>query len=121
MILYQILYAGICILFAWFNKEWIAKDKRIKHGWNGLLHLLFAGVGFWLFDWTAIFIILCNGRVVFDMALNRFRGLEFDYVTKSPKSIIDKIERKIFGDDGASPKIVYAFISIGLNVIYFIP
>lgn len=120
MIIYQILYAAICIMFAYLNTGWIKDGKKIEHAWNGLLHIVFAAAAYWAFDWEAIIISLLNGRVVFDLALNKFRGLELDYVSKSPKSIIDRIERKIFGDDGVLPKIVYVFISIVFNVIYFI-
>jgi hypothetical protein len=52
--------------------------------------------------------------------LNKFRGLEFDYVPIKPKSIVDKLERKIFDEDGVAPKIVYAFFALGLNLIHFL-
>lgn len=120
MILYQILYMLICIPFAYLNKEWIDKGKKILHGYNGLLHLIAASVGWWAWSWEVFIVVLLDARIVFDITLNKFRGLEFDYVPLKPKSIVDKIEQKIFGDDGVTPKIVYAFFTLGLNVIYFL-
>ncbi|HRP30428.1 MAG TPA: hypothetical protein PKV73_00985 [Agriterribacter sp.] len=120
MLIYQILYAAFCIWFAYQNKKWIAKDKKILHGWNGLIHIAAALVAWWLFNWCMFIIILCEARIVFDVSLNKFRGLEFDYVPIKPKSIVDRMERKIFGEDGVSPKIVYAFFALGFNVIYFV-
>jgi hypothetical protein len=120
MLLYQILYAVICVAFAYLNKRWIDQDKKILHGLNGLLHIVAAVVAWWLFDWMVFVIILCEARIVFDISLNKFRGLEFDYVPIKPKSIVDKLERKIFDEDGVSPKIVYAFFALGLNLIHFL-
>lgn len=110
----------ICVLFAYINKGWIDKGRKVLHAYNGLLHLVAAGVAYWAWSWELSLIVLFEARIVFDIALNKMRGLEFDYVTPDPKSIIDKVEQKIFGDDGVTPKIVYAFFALGLNVIYFI-
>ncbi len=119
MIIYQLLYTLSCVPFAWLNARWIEKGKRILHAWNGLLHLVAAGVGWWLYSWEVALIILCNARVVFDTSLNLFRGLPWDYVPLNPKSITDKVERFLFGSNYWVPKLIYALTSIGLNILYY--
>ncbi len=119
MILLQIIYTLSCIPFAYLNKVWIDKGNRILHGWNGLLHLTVAACGWIFFGWEVFFIILCNARIVFDLSLNYFRKLPLDYVSKSPKSLVDRFEKWIFKEDGWSPKLVYLVASIILNILYF--
>jgi hypothetical protein len=120
VIIYELIYVLFCIPFAFLNKEWIDKDKKILHGWNGLLHIATAGIAWYLYGWIGFIVILCNTNVVFNIALNFFRGKPFDYVPIKPKSIIDKVERKIFGDDGILPKIIYGLTSIALNILYYV-
>lgn len=106
--LYAILgYGAFCIGFAALNAYWIRKDKRILHGLNGLAHALIIGFCGYTIDWFIVIPMLFQGRLMFDVALNLFRGKEFDYVPENPKSIIDKIEKKVFGEDGVFPKVIY--------------
>ncbi len=115
--IYPLLYIPFCILFAWLNAILIKNGKRIYHALNGLLHLGVAvAIGYftkWQYGLATLFI----ARLVFDTALNLFRGLPIDYVSSNPKSIVDKIEKKIFGKDGFTPKIIYIVIIAGLFVM----
>jgi hypothetical protein len=113
----EIIYGLWCVLFAYINAQWIKDGKRIQHGWNGALHLLIAGIAFVLFGWAAGLILLLNTRVIFDTTLNYFRGLPLGYVSLKPKSIIDKLEKFVFGTDGITPKIIYVVISVVLHII----
>ena len=101
-----LLYIIPCIFLAWLNAKWIYEGKKIKHFWNGLIHVTVAGV-FILYHWWHFFTILLIARLYFDIALNFFRGLPLDYVSPAPKSIVDKLEKKIFKNDGITPKILY--------------
>lgn len=112
--IYLILYALICTQLAWLNSYLIKKGRRIYHALNGLLHLVAAAVGWYYFSWQIGVAILPLTRIVFDVSLNLFRELPFDYVSPSPKSIIDKLEKKIFKKNGIVPKLIYLAIVIAL-------
>lgn len=117
MIWYQITYGIFCILFALLNAKLIEGGKRIYHGLNGLLHLGVAIAGFYFFNWQTGLACLFIARVVFDWSLSLFRGLPLGYVSLNPKSIVDQVEKKVFGLNGISPKILYIIIIIILNFI----
>lgn len=115
--IYQILYALFCILFAWINRNMINNGKKIRHGVNGLIHLCIAAfIAYKTNIWSGV-ASLFLARVVFDWSLNLFRFGQIDYVPLNPKSIIDKIEKRLFGLDGVTPKLVYLFIWVVLNNI----
>jgi|SRR3990167_788485 len=120
MILFEIVYIVFCIALASVNAIYIKDGKRIYHGINGALHLIAAAGCGYLFGWWTSAVILCNTRAVFDTLLNLFRGLPFDYVPSKPKSVIDKIEKCIFGNNGILPKVIYTTISITLNIVYYV-
>lgn len=115
--IYLIAYALFCIAFARLNWYWIeVKDYKIKHFWNGLIHLAAAAAGWYFFSWQIGVSILFVARLVFDTALNLFRGKAIDYISPSPKSIVDKIEKKVFNNDGIMPKLTYFAIIVLLNI-----
>lgn len=119
MIIYQLLSAVFYVFFASLNAQWIADGLRVKHAINGLAFITIAVIAALVFHPICFFIILLNTRVVFDTALNLFRGVGLDYVSPDPKSIVDKIEKKLFQNSGLIPKILYLFLSIVLNHLYF--
>ncbi len=107
-----LLYGLFCIWFAWLNAKWIKAEKRIYHGWNGLLHLAAAGLIFYFFGWKYGVATLFVTRLIFDTSLNLFRDLPIDYVPVAPKSIVDKVEKFIFKSNGLLPKILYLLIIV---------
>jgi hypothetical protein len=115
-IIYQILNGLICGAMACLDAEKISEGKKVNHFLNGFIHLAVALVAVYIFDWKIGLAILFQSRVIFDVSLNLFRGLGIDYVSLNPASLVDRFEKKIFGTDGITPKIVYLFISIILNV-----
>jgi hypothetical protein len=116
MLVYQICYALFCVGFAYFNAVWIKKGKRIYHFWNGVLHLAFAVAGLLFFNWQTGLCMPFIGRLFFDIALNHFRGLPLDYIAAKPKSIADKVEKKIFGKEFILPRLIYISIVFLLNI-----
>lgn len=113
-------YIIFCIALACYNNKRIKQDKKILHGLNALYHAIY-WVAFYLLvksPWLTLSLPFL-GRLFFDSALNTMRGLPLDYVAKNPKSIIDKIEKKIFGYDGFTPKFVYLIIAITLIIIHY--
>jgi hypothetical protein len=123
-VLIQGLYAPVLIGIAKLNAISIknGKYKNIKHGWQGALHIALAIACALTFVWYTAFIILCEARVVFNTALNGFRGLPIDYVTseKRPASILDRIEKRVFGMNGWLPLLIYFISWVGINLIYYL-
>lgn len=114
--IYLLSYAVFCIAFAWLNAVLIKANKRIYHGLNALLHIAAAVAGWYFWGWVIGVSILFVARLVFDTALNLFRGLPIEYVPRSPKSIVDKIEKKVFRGDGIMPKLTYLAAIVLLNI-----
>lgn len=81
---------------------------------NGLLHIAAAVAGWYYFNWQIGVAILFVARIFFDVSLNLFRGKAIGYIPIKPKSIVDKVEKKLFKQDGITPKIVYIIIIICL-------
>jgi hypothetical protein len=112
----MIYYAVFCILLAFVNYRVIKKGLRVYHALNGLCHAIAFFLLWHFVDIQTALAGLFMARVVFDVCLNKFRGLPIDYVPQKPKSIIDQLEKKIF-KEGISPKIIYVFIMVCLLTI----
>lgn len=129
-----LLYGVFCIGFAWLNARWIKQNKHIYHGLNGAAHLtIIIGCGVFLSPLLA-FAMLFEARLVFDTALNLFRGYPLGYVPGKPKSIADKVEKVVFEPlfrllwkryrmsyafiVGILPKLIYAILFTTLLIIY---
>jgi hypothetical protein len=114
--IYELIYLFICTALAYINYRVIIADKRVYHALNGLVHIA---------CWVAVYLITKNfvlvailpfiARLFFDVMLNLMRGLPINYVPKNPKSIADKVEKKVFGMDGLTPKAIYFIIIVVLN------
>lgn len=115
--MFHILYGLFCVGFAYANHGWIKIDLRIRHFVNGILHGAVAVWCYLTFGWASAVSALLIARICFDFALNLFRGLPLDYVPKNPKSIADKLEKWVFGNDGLTPKIIYLFLFIVINFL----
>lgn len=119
MIIPEVSYFFFCIILAAINHEILIDGKPIKHFWNGLVHLCVAIPAAVFIHWAVGLVLLCNTRVVFDVSLNLMRRLPIDYVSPKPASIVDKTEKKLFGNNGILPKLIYIGISIAANIYYF--
>lgn len=120
---YFIPFLAYClwlIPFAKVNELWIRQGFRVRHGINFLSHIAALYVMYDNFGWLPSVALLFAIRPIFDISLNRFRKLPIDYVTPNPKSIIDKLEQKVFGKDGLLPKILYLIICLFLNLCKFL-
>jgi hypothetical protein len=113
-----IIYIAVCIFLAWDNAQLIKKGRRIYHALNGLIHLTGWALIVSFQGWEYLFILPFVARLAFDMSLALFRGLDPGYVADKPKSIADKLEKFIFGEDGITPKLLwFFFIVVGVVII----
>jgi hypothetical protein len=114
------IYIVFCLLLALYNKRRIAYDKHINHGLNGALHIIFLAVAVIITkSWFPVAALPFIGRVFFDGSLNLMRHLPLGYVSSKPKSIIDKGEKSVFGNNGVLPKVIWLAIAISLNIIFY--
>lgn len=117
----ELLYIAGIFLLARYNADLISHDIPVRHRWNGALHLLF-----WVYSYlvTGDEVLLIAfpfiGVLFFDTTLNLMRGKKWDYVTHTPTSTVDQIAIKVFGYDGATPKVIYATIAVFINVLCFV-
>ncbi len=120
MIVFEIIYIAFVILLAVANAITIKEKKYPSHLLNAILHIS-AAIATAIIWWIPGFIIiLCNTNVVFSISLNLFRGERINYISPDPKSWIDKLEKKLFGNDFYTPKVIYILVSITLNVLYLV-
>jgi hypothetical protein len=113
----------------------ILRHKGIAHGINFGTYAVFTLILYYftvkpVFTWSAfpyadlvvyLFAAFTNRQFSFDIPLNLRRGLKWDYVTKAnpPKSILDRIEIRIFGRNGKAPFVMYGLIWIACLIIKF--
>lgn len=121
MIAYLAAHAAL-VLFnlanVWIDAYRIMKHKQIAHGINFGAYALFVAFLCWVTHWDVGVITLfcvsafCNRNLSFDIPLNIRRRLPWDYVTKAkpPKSILDRIEIRLFGYNGKAPVFVYSVV-----------
>jgi hypothetical protein len=99
------------------NAHKIEKEKKINHKINAIEYCIYISLIIIVNYNYSLINILCyimsaflNRQLFFDIILNLKRGLKWDYVTKYPESILDKIEIRIFGFNGRAPTILYIFL-----------
>jgi hypothetical protein len=103
----------------------ILSHKTIAHGINFAAYAAFCVLLCWLARWDVRQVVIfcvsafCNRQFTFDIPLNKRRGLQWDYVTKAdpPKSILDRIEIRIFGRNGRAPFLVYGVVWVVCLII----
>jgi len=114
-----IAYALVNILHAYLDAQSIRMGYRIYHGINGAIHLITVLlISFLLGNYIFGIGLLALRRIVFDTALNLFRGLRFDYISSTTTSIIDRISYRIQSKVGYIPYYGLFFIIIILTTIY---
>jgi hypothetical protein len=92
----------------------ILKNKTIAHGINFGVYGVIVGVLVYLgrYELKTVILFCCsaflNRQLSFDIPLNLRRGLPWYYqsIANPPKSLMDRVERKLFGVDYDGKKIV---------------
>jgi hypothetical protein len=91
-ILLFILFVLFNIGFAYIDAKKIKQNKPIYHGINGLIYLiLLISVYILIHNWLIVIGLLVLRILIFNTALNYFRGKELDYISNTTTSIIDQI------------------------------
>ena len=117
-LLIVILFVGVNIAHAYHDAKRIKAQKRIYHGLNGLFYiLLLAPTYIYPKEWLFVIGLLSLRRIVFDTALNLFRGLRFDYISSTTTSIIDRLSYKFQAKFGYIPYYGMFFILIILSIL----
>ena len=99
----------------------IFNSKSIKHGINGLVYLSILTVPYFIFhNYWLMAVLLFDRLLFFNLFLSHFRGVGWLYMPLNPKSIVDKVARIIFYNNGALMYLVYAVIFISLIIVEFL-
>ena len=116
-----VAFSLINILSAKIDSGIILDGKRIYHALNGIVYLALISIAYLLFhNYWLVAVLLFDRLLFFNISLSFFRHLSWDYMPQKPKSIVDKISRIIFYNNGALMYLVYAIVFISLIVICFV-
>lgn len=121
MVIIFIAFVLINIVLAFIDAHKIIKSRSIKHWVNGLIYAGMAAIPLLLYhNYYMIGAILFIRLVVFNIALSKFRGLKWDYISPMPAAITDRIARKVFGGNGKLMYAIYTVIMIALVLKSFL-
>jgi hypothetical protein len=91
-----VVYILINMALAKYDAYKIATNKKIKHGINALVYVILILPTFnFTKSWVYLIGLLALRRIVFDTALNLYRGLKHDYISATTTSIIDRLSYDI--------------------------
>lgn len=95
---------GAAISLAYRDFKIINQGKHIKHAKNVLERIVLLSASVWiahlsgLIWYWALQCYFTVGMIVFDISLNKFRGLDWYYLgTDNSTSVLDKVKRSIPG------------------------
>ena len=121
MITTLIIFTIANIVLAWLDANKIIKGTTINHAINGAIYVAMVAIPYFIFhNYFLIGALLFNRLLVFNIALSLFRELEWDYISTSPISIVDKITKMIFGMNGKLMYAVYLAVFIVLVACTFL-
>lgn len=101
----ELILIVLTVGIAYWHSRLIKAGRPILHGvWAFVAGVLIAAATWWVTHYlTHLQVILfaiaqgCARLVVFNISLNLFRGLSWKYSSPATKSIIDQLERRLFG------------------------
>lgn len=110
---------------AYLDAKRIGSGKTVKHWLNGLLYAILAGAGMYFIggQWWYLSVFALQAffsrQVTFDIPLNIWRGLKWDYVSleEKPHSFLDRIEISIFGRNGEYISLAYIMLWVSTLVV----
>ena len=118
IILSELALIGINVWMAWYHAELIKEDKRVRHAlWGGAYAFLSVYMAWALESWWFLGIAFCLRKLVFDSALNLYRGLPLFHVSTTTTSIIDRLHYKVFKEKSEIYQALYLIKLIVMNII----
>jgi hypothetical protein len=113
MIIFLIIAIVLNIGLAWFDSRKINNGLIINHKANAIEYVLYCALVYIAYSNVYFTMTLLFTRViVFNIALNLFRGLRWSYMPLKPASFIDKLNQKIFKQNGIVMYFTYLVILI---------
>ena len=96
LLLIILAYTFLNIALAAYDAARIKDNEKIYHTVNAVQYLIFL-IPAWCVtgNWVLLIGLLALRRVVFDIALNLFRGLPFNYISPTTDSVIDRWSYKL--------------------------
>ena len=121
MITTLIIFTIANIVLAWLDANKIIKGTTINHAINGAIYVAMVAIPYFIFhNYFLIGALLFNRLLVFNIALSLFRELEWDYISTSPISIVDKLAKLVFGMNGKLMYAVYLIIFVAFVICTFL-
>ena len=121
MIATLIIFTIANIVLAWLDANKIIKGTTINHAINGAVYVAMVAIPYFIFhNYFLIEALLFNRLFVFNIALSLFRELEWDYISTSPISIVDKLAKLVFGMNGKLMYAVYLIIFVAFVICTFL-
>lgn len=118
------------IVHAYLDAQKIKRHEPIDHFWRSVVWVFVTAIPMividltlvndWTYPFLCVLIGICIRAGFFDYALNKFRGLDFNYVSLSTNSFIDTFYRNN-GINQNYIRIVFLIASIGsfIYLAYF--
>lgn len=116
----NLIFLAVNILMAWYHARLIRRHKPILHGWWATGYLATVIVFCLLYGWWWAPVLIFLRALVFSSALNRFRGLPINYISRTTGSVIDKLEYKLFKGHWYTRMGVYLFLLLVFEIILII-
>ena len=121
MLISLLLIFLLNIQLAYYDSQLIRNGIKINHILNALLYCCLVVVEGLHYNngWMFLSMLLMR-NVVFDISLNLFNKKKWNDISSETSSIIDKIEREIFGFDGTTQYIsesILLILLIGIGMM----
>lgn len=126
IVIAQLIRIGANLLNARLDANQILKHKPVAHGRNAIIAVVVWGLTAWMAGTTGWWLIadaagaLCCRQLFFDIPLNLWRGLKWDYVSSALKiPVWDRIENKLIRPGRRLHGPVYAVIYV-LTLVFLL-
>ncbi|MHA4844401.1 hypothetical protein ACX0G7_09565 [Flavitalea antarctica] len=114
----QLLFVLINIAMAWYHAKLIRENKPIVHSLWAAGYLAAVVIATIITKDIILFVLLfVERKLVFDIALNVFRGKPPFWISETTTSVIDRIQDMFFDYNGKTWAVIYIGAIVVLNVL----
>lgn len=111
------MFCAVNILLAFIDSVKIKKGATVNHFANAIIYVLIAAPAIiYIRNYWLLVTLLFLRLVLFNISLSLLRGYKWDYISPSPKSVVDRAAKYIFGDNAVFMYAVYLSILV-LSII----